>query len=138
MIDDSKPLTRQQRFTENRKSLGLCVQCSDKASEGHTLCDLHLEHAKQRSRTPQARERVVRSRNKLRSDVFNAYGGCMCICCGESILDFLTIDHINNDGNEERRRLKMSMTSNPTGDRFYGWLKKQGFPPRLSSSLSQL
>ena len=39
---------------------------------------------------------------KLR--VLNHYGH-KCACCGESRIEFLTIDHINNDGNIQRKAL---------------------------------
>ena len=34
---------------------------------------------------------------KLRLDVINFLGG-ECVCCGEININFLTVDHINNDG----------------------------------------
>ncbi len=43
---------------------------------------------------------------KLKQECFNAYGGNKCACC--KIIkrtEFLTLDHINNDGAEERRTL---------------------------------
>jgi hypothetical protein len=46
-----------------------------------------------------------------------------CACCGEMILKFLTIDHINNDGQEERKRLKLN-----GGMKFYRWLIKNNYP----------
>lgn len=36
--------------------------------------------------------------------VIDYYGG-KCNCCGESLIEFLTIDHINNDGAEHRKRM---------------------------------
>lgn len=38
-----------------------------------------------------------------RVEVLRAYGG-VCVCCGESILELLTFDHINRDGAEWRRQ----------------------------------
>ena len=38
---------------------------------------------------------------KVKMVVFKHYGN-KCICCGETNLLFLTIDHINNDGNVHR------------------------------------
>jgi hypothetical protein len=35
--------------------------------------------------------------------VYEHYGGFVCACCGETEPIFLTIDHINNDGNKHRR-----------------------------------
>ena len=31
---------------------------------------------------------------------FNAYGGCKCVCCEETLLEFLTLDHIGNSKKE--------------------------------------
>lgn len=50
------------------------------------------------------------------------YGG-ECVCCGENTLEFLTIDHIDGNGAEERHNLNMG-----GGHQFYHWLKKQGYP----------
>lgn len=58
----------------------------------------------------------------LKLEVINAYGG-KCACCGESNLCFLTIDHINNDGNIERKT-----AGKKTGTTMYRSLKKSGFP----------
>ncbi len=40
--------------------------------------------------------------NDLRTQVINSYGGS-CVCCGETELVFLSIDHINNDGDKHRK-----------------------------------
>ena len=45
-----------------------------------------------------------------------------CACCKEDTFEFLTIDHINNNGNIERKRI------NKKGFSFYCWLIKNGFP----------
>lgn len=45
-----------------------------------------------------------RYRQNLWKNFFDLYG-CSCVCCGEKCLDFLTIDHKQNDGNMERRKL---------------------------------
>lgn len=84
--------------------------------------------------TPRAASRVfcafhaaVYSRGKrlwyerLKRDIFNHYGK-RCVCCGESDERFLTIDHINNDGAEHRRR------TGGGGEYTFIWLRKNGFP----------
>jgi hypothetical protein len=60
---------------------------------------------------------------KLRRAVLEAYGGeCPhCACCGDRHEEFLTIDHINNDGAKDRREGKR-------GIGFYTWLINSGFP----------
>jgi hypothetical protein len=61
---------------------------------------------------------------RLKMDVLNAYGGPVCACCGETLLEGLTIDHVNGDGAKHRRELGTSLG----GSRFYSWLKKHGYP----------
>ncbi len=60
----------------------------------------------------------------LKEKVFSAYGGWKCTCCGETEKLFLTIDHIENNGAEQRKNgdYKRSSAS------FYRWLKKNNFP----------
>ena len=59
---------------------------------------------------------------KLRQEIIEAYGGS-CTCCGEVIPEFLSIDHINNDGNIERKQ-----KNSKGGATFYKELKNRGFP----------
>lgn len=42
------------------------------------------------------------SRRRLSYAVFKIYGG-KCACCGERELRFLTLDHVKNNGGQERR-----------------------------------
>lgn len=44
-----------------------------------------------------------------------------CMCCGETTLEFLTIDHINGGGNIHRKSEKNSTN-------IYQWLKTNGYP----------
>lgn len=71
-------------------------------------------------------EKVIKYRkdcgNKLRFEIFKNYG-LKCRCCGEDQLVFLTIDHIHNDGYEQRKELRLN-----AGQPFYYWLKRNNFP----------
>lgn len=44
----------------------------------------------------------------------------MCVCCGESEMAFLSIDHIDGGGCEHRRQIK--------SNRIYNWLINNRFP----------
>lgn len=60
--------------------------------------------------------------------VFDYYGG-VCVCCGESRLEFLVMDHKEQDGAEHRRSIGICRGQyRGTGHNFYLWLEKQGFP----------
>jgi len=58
--------------------------------------------------------------------VLEHYGGTppSCSCCGESIIEFLTVDHIDNDGAAHRRDNKIA-----SGGQTYSWIIKNNFPP---------
>jgi len=53
-------------------------------------------------------------------EVIAAYGS-KCVCCGESTPEFMTIDHIYNDGAAERK-----LYSGASG--IYAFLKRNGYP----------
>jgi hypothetical protein len=52
--------------------------------------------------------------------VFQHYG-MKCSCCGEDKFSMLTIDHINNDGAEHRKKIGGSSKT-------YLWLINNNFP----------
>jgi len=54
-------------------------------------------------------------------EIYAAYGGAKCNCCGETELKFLTVDHINNDGAAHRKITGI-------GNNFFLWLRKNNFP----------
>jgi hypothetical protein len=56
----------------------------------------------------------------LKDEAYQAYGGYVCVCCGETERAFLTLDHINNDGNKHRKEVDPAA--------MYYWLKKHGYP----------
>jgi len=76
-------------------------------------------------------------RRTIKVEVFDAYGGAVCRCCGETEFEFLTIDHINNDGAAHRRSIAAEANNGrgsktkyraPSGFAVYFWLKKHKFP----------
>ncbi len=60
----------------------------------------------------------VQCARRLRQQVIEEYGG-KCTQCSEEDSERLCIDHVNNDGAIQRRKIKGG---------FYWWLKKHGFP----------
>jgi hypothetical protein len=53
-----------------------------------------------------------------RKAVFEHYGN-KCACCGESIKEFLTIDHIDGGGTKHRKEIK---------EKIITWLYRNNFP----------
>lgn len=70
-------------------------------------------------RTAQINYYVVRNEEHRRA-VFEHYGQ-RCVCCGETNQKFLTVDHIEQVGGAEKKRLKQS--------RMNYWLFRNNFPP---------
>lgn len=69
----------------------------------------------------------IRSNRRIKEETIKAYGG-ECYCCGETRLGFLTIDHINNDGQEHR--LMITGGKGRNGMNFYSSLRAQGWPDK--------
>lgn len=68
-------------------------------------------------------EKVIAYRRKLRADAFEHYSTTRppsCACCGLATREFLSIDHINNDGNKHRAVIGRQP--------IYRWLKAHSYP----------
>jgi len=70
---------------------------------------------------------------EIKDQVFNAYGGYVCACCGETEPMFLTIDHINNNGSKHRKEITNGCKDyrdyrSSTGYKTYRWLINHNFP----------
>lgn len=61
-------------------------------------------------------------RNRIKQEVTSAYGG-KCNCCGESLFEFLALDHVNG-------RWVSGVKDLATGDAMYRRAKLEGFPPK--------
>ena len=66
-------------------------------------------------------EQVKKHRKRVRLEVLTHYscGIPHCVCCNESLLEFLCIDHINGGGTSHNKK---------TGVNIYAWLKKNSYP----------
>ena len=60
-------------------------------------------------RLKQTRKTKLRHYRNLRMKALQAYGSIkpFCACCGLNQIEFLTIDHINNDGVQQRKQMKL-------------------------------
>jgi len=65
-----------------------------------------------------------RYRKNIRLEVLIHYGGnpLKCACCGETIMEFLSIDHIEGGGTKHRKEIRKN------GIEFYWWLRKMEYP----------
>lgn len=104
--DGRQAQAKQKR--DERKVKGLCSNCvKNFAMLGKTKCFDCATNLKEYNQ-------------KLKDKAYEMYGGYKCNCCGETIKQFLTLDHINNDGSKHRKK---------TGKNFYIWLRDNNYPP---------
>jgi len=83
---------------------------------------------KYRNKDPERYRALDRASHRRKKEkVLKAYGGQICACCGEHHFSMLTIDHVNNDGAEHRK--KISGGAKNVGSRLYQWLITNKFPP---------
>jgi len=117
-------------------ALGFCKSCWGKREDVKArrqeqrkrslLVNPHRERAARARYMATHRDDILRHdelRRRLnRAIVIDWYsnGGRRCACCSESRSEFLTIDHLNNDGNKHRRQISR--------ENIYGWLIRNDFP----------
>jgi len=133
----------KQRLYHKRKNEGICPRCGKQPKTDTTVyCDScrdytrilsqkesHKEAAREYSRNwsrnhPELRRERARNYGlKTRRLVYDAYGN-KCVCCGESEEKFLSLDHINRDGQQHRKT-----AGNST--QYYRTIIKEGFPDTM-------
>lgn len=114
---------------------GMCSTCYQRALYRKRLKDdprgfkalcrkQRVEYAAKVGHEEMARRRAAagkKTRLRLRAEMFAAYGN-KCSCCGESEIEFLTLEHINNDGAAHKREVRGS------GYMIWKDLKLRGWP----------
>ena len=80
----------------------------------------------------QAKTKIYRDQTRaaLKLEVLQHYSVSkipVCKCCGEGMYEFMSLDHVNGDGAEHRRKHPKARA----GHSFYSWLKRNGFPEGL-------
>ena len=107
-----------------KREKGLCIRCGlVPPRDGRIECaDCQVKNSVIR------RGYATRKHQKRRAIVLAGYGGT-CACCRESTPQFLTLDHVNNDGAAHRKELNNGDTRNNA--RVYDDAIRRGFPSDL-------
>lgn len=105
-----KCLARVAARYQKRKQAKQCIDCKSPAGAGRLRCDKCYDRAQAVTN---------KCRDRLMVEVFRAYGGAVCRCCGENQFEFLSIDHVNGGDRKHQKEV----------GNVYRWLKKNGFPP---------
>ena len=108
------PLTAKQQREQrkNRINSGICTRCGKNVVLEVRECDVCKTHRNAYH---------VYLNKQLKLEVLTIYGGKKCACCGETELSFLSIDHINGGGEQQRKKIG-------SGTAFYRWLRHSGYP----------
>ncbi len=94
-------IKRKNRPRFNRKlSLFVCKFCEITFHRDHG-CQLYCEYCKKHNRHEFGAQGSYN--NRIRKEIFEHYGN-KCSRCGEDDPIVLSIDHVNNDGKEERKK----------------------------------
>lgn len=110
LIDLNETNTNKYNF---EKSKYICKDCEKQFSQNRYITRKELIREQQRIYDLSIKIKVI-----------EGYGGkCNCLGCNIDAIEFLTIDHINNDGAKDRRQ-----NGNKSGGKLYRWLIKNNFP----------
>ena len=111
-------------YPDKSKARGVhsvCRECVKADRRQRYVADPLVYQERNRVYRESHREAFLEYNRKVRTLALEAYGG-RCACCGEGTPEFLSIDHVNNDGEAHRRELK------GYGRAIYQWLKRNGYP----------
>jgi len=116
----------RKKLWSKREGEGKCIYCGinsveELTTKGCTIC-LEKKSKSQIKFSQNNKESTKKYRKKIRKEVIDKYGG-KCVCCGETELLFLTIDHKNNDGNLER--IEMSGDQSGSSMKFFFKIRKE-------------
>lgn len=108
--------------------MNICIisECNRPTSHLSEICLHHQTLSNRHTNNGRRRynSNIKLWRERLKRETINAYGG-ECFCCKESNIKFLTIDHINNDGAEHKRRLGKGQQGGAT---VHSDLRRRGYP----------
>jgi|SRR5271157_986637 len=119
------------RSVENTHPDGTCKVCVNLLRSSQDVKDKRNEESRSfYAKTSSVYRKQTRERMAaLKLEVLTYYSpdhilGCCWESCAVTDLDMLSLDHINNDGAEHRRKVG----KNKTGEKMYRLVKQEGFP----------
>ncbi len=116
----------KEKYRQHRAA-GKCGSCGLVDAEPNKACcrkcldyqkSWHHSTKSRPGRKETMRRKSARTYVKLRQGVLTAYGRC-CACCGTTVEDFLTVDHIHGGGRQHEKEI---------GTMLYWWLKRREYP----------
>lgn len=109
-------LKLNEQLRENRNADGVCSRCGDHVFEpGYRQCRACIDAGCARHAS-----------RKL--EILDAYGGPVCVGCGETTVCVLQMDHIYGGGHAQALELGNGNVSRGRA-KLYKWLRDNNFPP---------
>ena len=105
-----------------------CINCEREYRQSPTEKQRRIIKSAQYRALVTTQTRIQKYKLDIKMKVLNHYGPCAC--CGEKDHRFLSIDHINNDGAEQKRATIGSRNNSVS---FYIWIIKNHFPKDLQT-----
>jgi hypothetical protein len=109
----------------------ICKTCNNRRAQQYYLKNSNKLKERTKLWKEKNKEKVVniskRYRGELKINSLKAYSNSKnpkCVCCGQTEIDFLCLDHVNNNGAEERKKYGL-------GTSFLKWLKKNNYPQNI-------
>jgi len=114
---------RKKEFYQTHKEEPKRKKYSKKYSKKYYKTHKEQHHQRMKKWREEHKKEVKEYQKKSRMQVLIHYSGNppKCACCGEDHLEFLSIDHINNDGAEHRKTVD-------SGTQICRWLIKYNYP----------
>ena len=120
------------RIPENLYPSGMCIECmKERRLDPEIKARKQAQHLEYyQKNTEKYLEDAVLRAAALKLEVLTHYGplgilGCCWEECNVTDLDMLSLDHINNDGAQHRKKLGPKVTG---GEKMYRIVKRNGFP----------
>lgn len=119
----------QAYYAKNKQQLNVASADRNKKLWQESPQKVLETQKKARTKNPEKYKEHARAyRERLKTQVFEAYGGS-CACCGEPEWEFLAVDHVNNDGAAERKAYReIKKNTILAGGPLYRQILKLGFP----------
>lgn len=113
---------RALKIKDKSKYQTLCYNCNWKK---------HIANLKSKWKYEKVHIRLRKISHRYKTTCIAHYSNNenKCCKCGNNDMEVLCLDHINDDGNIQRKEIFNGV--NTGGKRFYGWLIKNSFPSQL-------
>jgi len=128
-------MKKKKVIVKKSKQVPICRKCGvvltdenwyDSSKKGHSYickkCDNKYGKKWKQNNRDGWNQLQRESIHQLINDVIDGYGG-KCACCGETRKEYLTIDHVDGNGNKQKREIGVAGSNG-----LYRWLRQNNYP----------